>query len=181
MSDRPEKTASARQRLADLHGRVGGRFATTTAAIGAPIGCDRGCSSCCVDELTVWRPEADRITALIRDRGLTIAVHPPGACAFLDAAGACQVYRARPYVCRSQGAVLRLHDEGERRFTCAEHLRDVDLHRLPEEAMFELGPAEEELLAIATADLVERGEKGLPERVPLRRLALSSAAGSRPC
>ena len=33
--------------------------------------------------------------------------HPPGACAMLDADGACRVYAARPYVCRTQGLPLR--------------------------------------------------------------------------
>lgn len=169
--------ASAREQLAALHRQVDARFSATTAAIGAPIACRRGCAGCCQDDLTVWQVEADAIAAWVHDRGLRIGVHPAGACALLDAAGACQVHAARPYVCRSQGAVLSWAEPdgqgGVRvcRDTCPEHGLSAELDRLPVQALFELGPAEQALVTIATLELSERGARGLPQRVALRALA----------
>jgi len=167
------------QRLRQLHDETDRRFAATTGVIttqtGVSIGCGSGCFSCCVDGLTVWRPEADRIAAWVRKNGLAIAIHPAGACPFIFD-GRCQVYPARPYVCRSQGAVLRfLTEDGWHRDTCPEHLADVDIEALPDSATFEIGPAESDLVTIATIDLEARGEKGLPDRVDLRELAAELA------
>lgn len=165
-----------------LHRRTDHRFERTTAAIGQPIGCGRGCFSCCVDELTVWQVEADRIAAFVQTRldedpARKWTVGRPGACAFLAPSGRCQVYPARPYVCRSQGAVLRWFElpeqgpEQQRRATCSEHLQGVDLADLESAAVFDIGPAEEELAALATAAHVRRGGADLPRRVLLRDLA----------
>lgn len=185
--------------LAALHAETDARFAESIAAIGAPIGCKPGCAACCVDGLTVWQVEADAIAAYVRrPNAPPLRVHPEGACAFLGADRQCQVFAARPYVCRSQGAVLRWWESEtesadddddwgdvsddvttdgaqatpiERRSTCAEHLRDVDIEALPEAATFELGPAEDRLVAIAVDALRLAGGRGLPERVGLRDLA----------
>lgn len=163
----PHTTAAA---LVELHERTDRRFADATQNLA--IRCGEGCHSCCADELTVWVPEAQRIADHVRSAAVTITRHPPGKCAFLTLQGACQVYAARPYVCRSQGAVLRYNDgDGEQRATCAEHLGHVDLNTLSIAATFAIGPAEAELLSIATAELGGRGGRGLPERVGLRELA----------
>ncbi|MCB9737634.1 MAG: YkgJ family cysteine cluster protein [Deltaproteobacteria bacterium] len=188
--------------LAALHAETDARFAESTAAIEAPIGCKPGCAACCVDGLTVWQAEADAIAAFVRRSDAPpLQVHPEGACAFLGADRQCQVFAARPYVCRSQGAVLRWWESGpgdvddddddwgdlaaalspdaaqappiERRSTCAEHLRDVDIEALPDAAIFELGPAEDRLVAIAVDGLRLAGGRGLPGRVGLRDLALT--------
>ncbi len=55
----------------------------------ARLHCGRGCSSCCVDELTVFAVEAAHIqqhNAVLLAHGTP---HPPGACAFLDIDGSC--------------------------------------------------------------------------------------------
>ncbi len=162
---------SSPARLARLHAATDQRFMGTVSALPQQIGCSSGCCSCCVDELTVWEPEAARISAHVAKAQLNIDVGPEGGCAFL-LNGRCQVYEARPYVCRSQGAVLRYwDDEGEVRQTCTEHLREVDLATLPAAALFDLGVAEQELASIASAHLGEKGGRGLPGRVFLRDLA----------
>lgn len=185
--------------LAALHAETDARFADSTAAIGEPIGCKPGCAACCVDDLTVWQVEADAIAAYVRRADAApLQLHPEGACVFLGADRRCQVFAARPYVCRSQGAVLRWWESEpddddddddwgdfsdeltldrpeappiERRSTCAEHLHDVDIEALPEAATLTLGPAEDRLVAIAVDALRLAGGRGLPGRVELRALA----------
>lgn len=164
--------------LRALHDRVDQRFAATTDRLPEPIGCGPGCSACCVDGLTVFEPEAQRIGDWVRETGAAIRVGPVGACAFLDPQGRCQVHPARPYVCRSQGAVLRWFEPAERRATCAVHLQGVDLHALDEAALFDLGVAESALVTLATQQLQEAGGRGLPPRRSLR--ALASLLAARP-
>ncbi|MCO4759921.1 MAG: YkgJ family cysteine cluster protein [Myxococcales bacterium] len=162
-------------KLAELHEQTDRRFSATTAALPTKIGCGSGCFSCCVDELTVWEIEAERI----RQAGLTIQTHQPGMCAFLDRDGRCQAYEVRPYVCRSQGAVLRWYDDvGERRASCDAHLAGLAFETLPESATFELGPAEHQLLGLATAWHGATGRRGLPLRIALRDLAEALATES---
>lgn len=170
------------QRLRSLHQETDQRFVATTnaisTAVSSAIGCGRGCFSCCVDEITVWQPEADRIARHVQKAAITLEVGPVGGCALLRD-GRCQAYEARPYVCRSQGAVLQFWDEdGPRRDTCPEHLQDVDLVGLPAAAVFKLGPAEQELASIASQELGERAGRGLPDRVSLRALTIALAAGA---
>jgi uncharacterized protein len=181
MNNNDAKTTAAFEALAALHVETDARFAATTNAIGVPIGCRPGCAACCQDGLRVWQVEADAIERLvvaqIASGGAPPRVRAPGACAFLSDDQRCQVFAARPYVCRSQGAVLGWveddddGDELSRRATCEVHLVDVDLMALPSEAEFTIGPAEHQLVAIATQQLALAGAKGLPKRVPLRSVA----------
>src|SRR3954453_10454684 len=69
----------------------------------ARLECRHGCSSCCVDGLTVFDVEAELIRRGHRDLLATGVPHAAGACAFLDSEGACRIYAERPYVCRTQG------------------------------------------------------------------------------
>jgi hypothetical protein len=104
----------ALQALERFHERVTRAATALHARHAARTKCARGCSACCVDGLSVFAVEAERIrrragALLARD-----APHAPGACAFLDDEGACRVYAWRPYVCRTQGLPLRwLDDEGD--------------------------------------------------------------------
>lgn len=120
--------------------------------------CGRGCSACCLDELTVRPIEADRIReahpALPRDA----AAGPVGACAFLDAEGACRIYDDRPSVCRSQGLPLRVLYESEAGEI--EERRDIcflneeggpPLDSLDEADCWLVGPFELRLLALDEA------------------------------
>jgi len=141
--------------------------------------CKRGCADCCVDDITVYEVEADRIRrqhAALLESGMP---HAPGACAFLDGEGACRIYEDRPYVCRTQGLPLRwaAEDEAggvvERRDICelnvseSQPLVDVDPNHC-----WTLGPAETKLQQIealheGSAQDVEPGEL---RRVRLRDL-----------
>ena len=112
--------------------------------------CRRGCSACCVDDLTVWDVEAELIreahAELLRD-GIPREV---GACAFLDAEGGCRVYANRPYVCRTQGLPLRWLEvedgqEVEIRDICPLNMVEVPIEELPADDCWTLGPFEERL------------------------------------
>lgn len=138
-------------------------------AMGEASRCRRGCAGCCVDGLTVFEVEAERVVAEFPEV-LAGAPGPVGACAMLDAEGACRIYAARPYVCRTQGLPLRW---AERRRGRAVELRDVcalnepglDLAGLPAERCWTLGPVEARLRA-----LQEARDGGQGRRVALRDL-----------
>ena len=66
--------------------------------------CAKGCSSCCVDGLTVLPVEAALIEASGR---FPPAKSMPGMCAFLDESGACSIYEVRPVMCRTHGLALK--------------------------------------------------------------------------
>jgi len=82
--------------LLRLHDEIDRRAAEVAEKNRDRLNCRRGCCDCCVDDLTVFEIEAARI---IRAHGELLQVgspHPPGACAFLDAEGACRIYADRP-------------------------------------------------------------------------------------
>lgn len=135
------------------------------------LNCKKGCSSCCVDEITVFRVEADRILERHRDLLETGVQHPPGACAFLDGEGACRIYEDRPYVCRTQGLPLRWFDEYEGQTV---EFRDIcplneegplPVEELPAEDCWTIGEFESRLAKIEAS-----AHRGAGRRVPLRSL-----------
>jgi len=77
------------------------------------LACARGCASCCAGGLSVLGVEAVAIEHHLATEGFSAQPSPPpGGCAFLDAAGACTIYEARPLLCRTHGLPLR-YPEGE--------------------------------------------------------------------
>ena len=132
--------------------------------------CRRGCSACCVDNLTVFEVEAERIRRAHPELE-QMTPHAPGACALLDEDGACRVYEARPYVCRTQGLPLATFEEDEqgevreRRSICELNLEGEPLDNLELEECWIIGPTEIEL-----QNLQARYSGGGQERVALRDL-----------
>jgi len=134
-----------------LHERIDVRAGELALRHAQRLRCERGCNACCVDHLTVFIVEAERIRihheALLRNG----TPHPPGACAFLGDAGECRIYADRPYVCRTQGLPLRWFEEkdsgeiSEERAICPLNAEGPALHELPEEACWLIGPVELEL------------------------------------
>ncbi len=110
--------------------------------------CQKGCCSCCLDDLSVTPAEArviqDNCNEVLREMP-----HQPGACAFLDDEGACRIYPYRPYICRTHGLPLRWLDEDENGEDIEERdvceLNEIDLAQLPKEACFTLGLPELQL------------------------------------
>jgi len=167
----PVVSGQARAQLVRLHGAVDAMTAPLVAQHRDRLQCARGCNACCVDGISVFALEAARIVAHHGELLETGAAHPEGACAFLDAEGACRIYEHRPYVCRTQGLPLRwLEERGdelvELRDCCELNFADdsgASLTELPEEQCFTLGPVEQRLRE-------EAEQASAAERVALRSL-----------
>jgi len=100
-------------RLSELTTKVDGFFDRVSARHGDDMQCGSGCSDCCHARLTITGVEAAALRALIAtwpaDHRRTLAeLGPDDHCAALDAAGRCKIYEARPIVCRSHGAPIRM-------------------------------------------------------------------------
>jgi Fe-S-cluster containining protein len=138
----------------------------------ARLNCRRGCSACCVDDITVFEVEAENIRQkypVLLAEDLPSAV---GKCAFLDEAGACRIYDARPYVCRTQGLPLRWLEEIEEEVY---ELRDICPLNEAGEAVEELDEADCWTIGAAEAELSEmqfKKDGGEMLRVRLRDLIL---------
>jgi|KBSSwiStaDraftv2_1062776.scaffolds.fasta_scaffold82677_3 Fe-S-cluster containining protein len=144
---------SSRTAAADLaalrafHAAVDMEAAALARRHAARLTCRRGCAACCLDDLTVTPVEAERIR---RDAPevLEQEPHAPGACAFLDEQGACRIYAARPYVCRTQGLPLVVFEEDEagdvdeRRDICPLNAEGEPLAELGLDELWLLGPRE---------------------------------------
>ena len=157
--------------LQALYGKVDNRASQIADGHGARLQCRRGCCQCCVDELTVFEIEAENIrlnhaTLLVEQKP-----HQQGACAFLDADGACRIYADRPYVCRTQGLPLRWIDEShdgelvELRDICPLNDEGTPIVELTQHECWTIGPIEERL-----AKLQQQFGSGQMTRVPLRSL-----------
>jgi hypothetical protein len=136
--------------VARLHAEIDARVAPLVERHRARLRCGPGCSACCVDGFSVFEVEAEHIRAHCAEV-LREAPHPPGACAFLDARGACRIYDHRPYVCRTQGLPLRWIDfDGpvERRDICPLNESAEPIESLAAHDCWELGPVEARLAAL---------------------------------
>jgi uncharacterized protein len=155
--------------LEALHAEVDAQVAPLARRHQARLRCGRGCSGCCVDDLTVFEIEAARI---VRHQAELLAhadPHPEGGCAFLDSEGACRIYPDRPYVCRTQGLPLRWMEEVEAATRDVEgcesdgdvvEMRDIcplnqeedaPLETLAAEECWTIGPVEERLARLQVA------------------------------
>ncbi len=168
---REETIDDAQAALRALHDEVDAQAAELASRHAERLQCRRGCSSCCIDDLTVFEVEAERIRRAHPELLEQGDPHPAGACAFLDAEGACRVYADRPYVCRTQGLPLRWlleRPDGEieeNRDVCELNLEGPPLETLPEDDLWLLGPVEDRLAALQHAV-----DGGLGLRVALRSL-----------
>jgi hypothetical protein len=155
----------------EIHARTDARAGALARHHAERLHCERGCCACCVDDLTVFPIEAERIrifhAALLRDA----IPHPRGGCAFLGSEGECRIYADRPYVCRTQGLPLRWLSEDERgeifeqRDICPLNANGPALDALPEETCWLIGPVELEL-----ANLQAQTRDPREERIALRAL-----------
>ena len=148
--------------LAALHAEVDRGTRRLHVLHAARLHCRRGCSSCCVDGLTVFDVEADRIRSHHAELLAHGAPRPAGRCAFLDADEACRIYADRPYVCRTQGLPLRWIEESEESDRDAPEVRELrdicplndagpPIEALAPEECWTIGPMEERLARLQIA------------------------------
>ena len=103
-------------KLAELHAKVDAFFTRVESRHGGDMQCQTGCSDCCHARLTVTGVEAAAIRAELvswdAPRRTALAANAAASlsdrCAALDPNGRCLIYAARPLVCRSHGAPIRL-------------------------------------------------------------------------
>ncbi len=136
----------------------------------ARLNCQRGCSGCCIDGITVWNIEAENIRQSHQAFLIEEIPNTNGGCAFLDQNGACRIYHSRPYVCRTQGLPLRWFDEIESeiyefRDICPLNETDEQIENLAYEDCWTIGNPEAVL-----ADLQTEFDNGEMRRVALREL-----------
>lgn len=115
----PESIADT---MIGFYARIEAQIASVESALlksGLRLCCRKGCSGCCRDGLTMSEAEASVIRKLYPKIGLEVA-HEPGACPFLDEAGACRIYEARPYICRTHGLPMRWFEDAEERLDTAD-------------------------------------------------------------
>lgn len=151
MTDR-ERAVSSPDRPADsivsLHSDVDREARRLHVLHASRLQCRVGCSSCCVDGLTVFDAEADHIRRHHAELLANGAPGPVGACAFLDGEGACRIYAERPYVCRTQGLPLRWierehdGDEIELRDVCPLNEAGQPIETLAPGDCWTIGPTE---------------------------------------
>jgi uncharacterized protein len=138
--------------------------------------CRQGCTSCCMDGITVFEVEAQNIIEQYHDLLDHGVPYAEGACPFLDIEGRCRIYMHRPYVCRTQGLPLRWLDQTkagdivEMRDICPVNDTGTAIVTLPTEQCWTIGPFELRLAALQA--LVSGNEM---RRVPLRSLFILSA------
>ena len=153
---------SPRDPITKLHAEIDREVDRLSRIHVGRMACRPGCAGCCVDDLRVHPAEAARIRAEY-PAVLEEAPAPEGACAFLDQAGCCRVYSARPYVCRTQGLPIRWfagEPVAEYRDICPLNEAGPAITELGATECWLIGPTEASLAALPSAD----------ERVPLRAL-----------
>ena len=145
----------------------------------ARLNCRRGCSACCVDDITVFEVEAENIRRKYPDLLENDLPREAGKCAFLNEEGACRIYEARPYVCRTQGLPLRWLEEIEEEIY---ELRDIcplndageAVEELNEDDCWTIGEAEAEL-----SEMQFKKDGGEMRRVRLRDLFIKNKRKSQ--
>jgi hypothetical protein len=165
------KIVMAADQVAALHREVDAQTRPLESLHRDRLQCRRGCADCCRDDISVFAIEAEQIRRHYPELLTGASPHPPGACAFLDSAGACRIYPHRPYVCRTQGLPLRWFDELEDgtpielRDICPLNEEGPPIEALEPEACWSLGPCEGQL-----ATLQAKTDGGTLQRVELRAL-----------
>jgi len=100
-------------RYHELVAKIDGFFARVTTRHGDDMQCSTGCSDCCHVRLSVTRAEAEAIRTLVAgmpsEQRRALAVETSAeVCAALGPDGRCRIYEARPFVCRTHGAPIRM-------------------------------------------------------------------------
>ena len=166
-------------RLAELARRVDRDFSEIRQRRQAWMECRAGCSDCCRARLSITRVEetflrrhlntlpAAQRTELARRAGDKTRE----MCPALDSGGRCQIYEARPLICRSYGVPLRRRREVSLVNppvidVCDKNFIGTSLKMLPEKDVFEQTNLEADVSEIDT-EYCKRNVLPRGERVPI--------------
>lgn len=182
---------SPRARLDELFARVDAFFARVHAQHGADMACRAGCSDCCRRRFSVTGIEAaairEALAALPAPTRATLAARAvsgdPSTCPALDAGGRCDLYGARPLICRTHGLPIRftpLAPPGGHALpvldTCPKNFAGQDLGALPAGSVLDQTTLSTVLGAL---DAAYADELGTPrgERVEIAALLAGADSG----
>ena len=165
-----EDSKNSPKKLKEFYDKVDSLTAKLEKLHAERLNCQKGCSACCVDGITVFEIEAENIRLNHPELIKKETSHAKGMCAFLDENGACRIYQNRPYVCRTQGLPLRWFEEiedqlVELRDICPLNEEGVPVEKLPEKECWTIGEFEARL-----AELEKEFSAGEMRRIPLRGL-----------
>ncbi len=110
----PNPILTLQQNASDFFNKVSQKYSTS-------MECKKGCSQCCMTDISVFDIEADRIREYVKTvaldnekkrqlKSLWEVKTEEGACHFL-VDKQCTIYEARPVICRTQGLPLFLSTE----------------------------------------------------------------------
>lgn len=163
------------QRLGELFAKLDAFFVHAKQLHGSAITCKAGCDDCCRRRFSVTSIEAaallgaiDRLPIEIRQAIHDRASREDPACPFLAENGQCEVYAARPAICRTHGLPIRFPAEpGVRSLpmidACPKNFIGTDLATLDGKSVLDQATASTILAALdaAYADMADlpRGER----------------------
>lgn len=128
---------SADQALTDYRAlleKVSAKFSEIFQNNQSRMQCAKGCSSCCLPDLTVSPIERENIRLFLESNSAlkkrlseleALDPHQGNRCRFLDEKGNCAVYEVRPVICRSHGAPIFSKISGSIRDVCPLNFTDV--------------------------------------------------------
>lgn len=127
--------------LVELREKVDSFMTRVKEAYSGDLNCRRGCTDCCLTDISVFPVEADAIRSALS--ALTESVRASTRdraeqdlhCVFL-LDGDCVIYEDRPIICRSQGLPLLLEDG--KRSVCRLNFSDREVEKLVREDVLNL-------------------------------------------
>lgn len=162
------------ERYRALLEKADAKFSEVESRYPTSFQCRNGCHACCLPKLSVSPLEAAHIQDYlathpeIAARARKVEEEDPHAgtrCAFLDGAGSCTIYPARPLICRTHGMPVKYktEDGAVARDVCGLNFTDKPLASLPDQDVLHLDTINT-ILALLNEHAAP-GQGG--ERVPL--------------
>jgi Fe-S-cluster containining protein len=156
-----------------LTARVDALCAGISAALGEQITCSAGCSSCCT-AITVFPVEAAAMRAALDDMPApqaaeirrSIQEHAAGERCPLLHQHRCQLYAARPIICRTHGLPIVYTSDGQRNSDCCP-LNLTETSALSGSSVVDIDKLNILLTAVNSIYLTQSNSSGLPDRLTI--------------
>ena len=173
------QASDPRQLFAELVAKVDAHFARVVARYGEAMSCRSGCAECCtrfsvtlVEAAVVGECLAALSAAERAELAAAAAAAVGDACAALDGDGRCRIYAARPLVCRSHGAPIRLGAAPTEVDVCRLNFTELDLAAIDGDCVIDQNTLSTVLAAIDSSFADQCGaQRG--ERIDLADLLIN--------